>query len=247
MGEDSPQPPAIILVNPQMGENIGAAARAMMNCGLTDLRLVNPRDGWPNERATANAVGALEKMPPVQVFDDVKSAIEDCHFVLATTARPRDMIKDVYTAKSATAAIHSRAAQKQKSAILFGAERAGLANDDVALASGIITIPLNPDFTSLNLAQCVLLVAYEWYQAQDNTAEFQPHAPEDALAAAKDLNDMLDRLESELENNHFFRTEGHKPIMKRNIRNMLSRAEMTDQELRTMHGIISALIGNKSA
>ncbi len=238
---------AIILVNPQMGENIGAAARAMMNCGLDDLRLVNPRDGWPNAQATANAVGALEKMPPVQVFENVKDAITDCHFVLATTARPRDMIKPVYTAKSAADEIHERAAQTQKSAVLFGAERAGLENDDVALAHGIITVPLNPEFSSLNLAQGVLLVAYEWFQAQDATAAIQSHAPEDLIASGKDMNDMLDRLENELEERYFFRTEGHKPIMKRNIRNMLSRAEFTDQEVRSMHGIISALIGNKSS
>ena len=243
---DEKQKPAIILVNPQMGENIGAAARAMMNCGLDDLRLVNPRDGWPNAQATANAVGALEKMPPVQVFKSVKDAITDCHFVLATTARPRDMTKSVYTAKSAASEIHTRASKSEKSAVLFGAERAGLENDDVALSHGIVTIPMNPEFTSLNLAQGVLLVAYEWFQAQDKTAAIQPHAPEELIANAKNLNEMLDRLENELEDRHFFRTEGHKPIMKRNIRNMLSRANLTDQEVRTMHGIISALIGNKS-
>lgn len=239
--------PAIILVAPQMGENIGAAARAMMNCGLRDLRLVNPRDGWPNERATANAVGALEKMPPVKVFENTKDAIADCHFVLATTARPRDMTKQVFTAKSAATETHNRAAEGQKTAILFGAERAGLDNDDVALSHGIITVPLNPEFTSLNLGQGVLLVTYEWFQTQDETAAIQAHASEDMIATGEELNGMLDRLETELENRHFFRTEGHKPIMKRNIRNMLSRAELTEQEVRTMQGMISALIGKKSA
>ena len=238
--------PAIILVNPQMGENIGAAARAMMNCGLDDLRLVNPRDGWPNDRATSNAVGALEKMPPVQVFNRTKEAIADCHSVLATTARPRDMSKAVYTAKSAAQTIHEKAAKTEKTALLFGAERTGLENDDVALAHGIITIPLNPDFTSLNLGQCVLLTAYEWFQEQDKTAPFQPHETEDEIATAENLNIMLDRLEEELEAKNFFRTEGHKPIMKRNIRTMFSHALFTEQELRTMHGIISALIGNKT-
>lgn len=243
---DSTQP-AIVLVSPQMGENIGAAARAMMNCGLKDLRLVNPRDGWPNERATANAVGALEKMPPVQVFGSTKDAIADCQRVYATTARPRDMVKSVYTAKSAADDIHARAAQNEKSAVLFGGERSGLDNDDVALAHGIVTVPLNPDFTSLNLAQGVLLLAYEWFQAQDETAAIQTHAPEDILASGEELNGMLGRLEEELEARHFFRTEGHKPTMKRNIRAMLMRAEFTDQEVRTMHGMISALIGKKDS
>ena len=134
--------PAIILVSPQMGENIGAAARAMLNCGLDELRLVNPRDGWPSTAAETNSSGALERMPPVQVFSSTAEAIKDCHYVYATTARPRDMTKSVMTAKGAATDIHHRAGKAQKTAILFGAERTGLENDDVALAHTIVTVPL---------------------------------------------------------------------------------------------------------
>lgn len=168
--------PAIILVNPQMGENIGAAARAMLNFGITGLRLVNPRDGWPSAQAEAMSVGALEKMPPVQVFDSTEEALADCHYVYATTARPRDMTKPVFTAKGAARDMHERQAQGQKIGILFGAERSGLDNDDVALAHAVLTIPANPDFTSLNLGQGVLLVAYEWLQTIDETPALQKSA-----------------------------------------------------------------------
>lgn len=238
--------PIIVLMNPQMGENIGAAARAMMNCGLDELRLVNPRDGWPNPAAGTNASGALELMPPVQVFENTADALKDCHYVYATTARPRDMTKPVMTAKGTAADIHERAAKGQKTAILFGAERAGLDNDDVALAHTIVTVPLNPEFTSLNLGQGVLLLAYEWFQQADNTAAKQHHIEDEPPVSHEDLHALFERLESELEAHHFFRTEEHKPIMIRNLRNMLSRAEMTDQEANTFHGIISALIGKKT-
>lgn len=238
--------PAIILVNPQMGENIGAAARAMLNCGLTDLRLVNPRDGWPSKAAEANSSGALEIMPPVSVFDSTAAAIADCHHVYATTARRRDMTMPVMTAKAAAEDIHKREAKGQKIGILFGGERAGLDNDDVALAHTVVTVPLNPDFTSLNLAQGVLLLAYEYFQFQDDTPAARSHLDDEAPVTHELLHELFERLESELETHHFFRNDGQKPIMIRNLRNMLSRAEMTDQEARTFHGVISALIGKKA-
>lgn len=238
--------PAIILIDPQMGENIGAAARAMMNCGLSDLRLVRPRDGWPNPAADAMSSGALGKMPPVQIFDTTEEALSGFHFVLATTARPRDMTKSVFTARAAATELQKRDADNQKTAILFGAERAGLSNDDVALAHGVITIPLNPDFSSLNLGQAVLLTCYEWYQAQDDTPPQSRPSGNSEPATHEQMVELLERLENELEAHHFFRTDGQKPIMIRNLRNMLLRADMTDQETRTFHGIISALTGKKS-
>jgi len=241
--------PVIILIEPQMGENIGAAARAMMNCGLSELRIVRPRDGWPNPAADAMSSGALEKMPPVRVFESTADAVADCHFILATTARVRDMVKPSFTARTAAAEISKRSDSSQKTAILFGPERAGLTNDDVALSHGTITIPLNPAFSSLNLGQAVLLVAYEMRQAAPVTEESQTQPPTDAdgLPVTHDkLMELFGRLEQELETHHFFRNEGQKPIMIRNLRNMLSRAEMTDQEARTFHGIISALTGKKS-
>lgn len=242
--QDRQDGPALILVDPQMGENIGAAARAMLNCALTDLRIVNPRDGWPNERARAMSAGALERMPPVQVFADTAASIADCHYVYATTARPRDMIKPVMTARDAAADMKSRMAKGQDVGILFGAERTGLTNDDIALAHAIITIPLNPGFSSLNLAQCVLVVAYEWYQLHGSLEEKVLSA--DSLPATHEkLNELYDRLEDELEAHHFFRSPDMRPSIMRNLKNMLGRAEMTEQEVRTFHGIISALVGKK--
>lgn len=233
--------PAIILVAPQMGENIGASARAMLNFGLCDLSIVNPRDGWPNERADAMSSGALAKMPPVQVFADTQAAIAPYHHVYATTARPRDMVKPVMSAADAAADIRKRQAEGQKTAILFGGERAGLSNDDVALAQTIITVPTNPDFSSINLGQGVMLVAYEWFQAGDVAAG----EPKDIPATQDELNEFLARLEAELDSSGFFRSADMKPTTLRNIRSMLSRTELTAQEINTWHGIVSALIGKR--
>jgi tRNA/rRNA methyltransferase len=233
--------PTIILVKPQMGENIGAAARAMLNFGLTDLRLVSPRDGWPSESAEAMSAGALDKMPPVQVFDSVAEAIADCHHVYATTARPRDMVKPAMPAREAANDMHARAAKEQKTAILFGGERAGLENDDVAHAHTIITLPTNPDFSSLNLGQAVMLCVYEWFQVTPPALSQN----EDPLATQKDFEDLMNRLEEELDKGGFFPAPDMKPTTVRNVRNLFTRIEMTDQEVRTFHGMVSALIGKK--
>jgi len=239
-------PPTVILVKPQMGENIGASARAMLNCGLDDMRLISPRDGWPNERAVANAAGAFDIMEQPQVFDDTSDAISDCNYVYATTARPRDMVKPVFTAQSAAQDMIARSLEGQKIAILFGGERAGLDNEDVSRSDAIITIPLNPDFSSLNLAQGVLICAYEWssrvYDAPERALPQGDSAPVDKAK----FEELMERLEHELEVHQFFRNPDMKPTMMRNIRNLYSRAEMTDQEVRTFQGVISALIGNKT-
>jgi len=236
--------PVIVLVEPQMGENIGACARAMLNCGLDELRIVNPRDGWPNERAQAMSSGALDRMPPVQVFNTTAEALADCHYTYATTARPRDMQKPVMDAKQAALDVHARSAQGQKCAFLFGPERAGLGNDDVALSHAIITIPLNPDFSSLNLAQGVLMCAYEWYQSSlkdlpQTSVLSEPPAPH------AELDNLFRHLEEELASHGFFRTESMQPSVMRNLKNMLSRAEMTTQEINTFHGIITVLTGKR--
>lgn len=239
------QTPAIILVRPQMGENIGAAARAMLNCRMDQMRLVAPRDGWPSERAEAMSSGALEIMPPVNVYDTTEAAVADCHFVLATTARPRGMVKTVYTPREAALEARRRMMAGQKIGFLFGPERAGLVNEDIALSHGVITIPLNPGFSSLNLGQAVLLVAYEWMIAADQTPG-KALARNESLPATHDkLNELFERLEGELETGRFFRNPDSKPSIIRNLRSMLVRADLTDQEVRTLHGIISALIGQK--
>jgi tRNA/rRNA methyltransferase len=228
-----------------MGENIGATARAMLNCGLSELRLVNPRDGWPNERADAMSAGALEKMPPVRVFNTTAEAIADLHHIYATTARPRDMVKAVMTARSAGTDMRTRTAGGQRLGLLFGGERSGLGNEDVAHAGTVITIPLNPGFSSLNLGQAVLLVAYEWMVAGDNTPARQLLDTDSFPATQDSMTELYRRLEAELQESGFFRAPDMKPTVVRNLQAMLTRAEMTDQEVKTFHGIISALIGKR--
>lgn len=233
---------SVILSHPQMGENIGASARAMMNFGLSDLRLVAPRDGWPNERAQAVSAGALEAMPQVPVYDTLPESVADLNFILATTARPRDMVKPVYTPQQAITEIHNRIQGSQKAGIVFGAERTGMLNDEIALCHGIIAIPTSHDFPALNLAQSVLLLGYEWAIREDkeNTAS-KLHTGDSFPAPHGDLENFLSRLENELEHTRFFRTKDLLPTMKRNIRNIFTRADITEQELRTLHGIITAL------
>ncbi|QQG37313.1 MAG: RNA methyltransferase [Micavibrio aeruginosavorus] len=237
--------PVVILVDPQMGENIGAAARAMLNCGLTELRLVNPRDGWPNERADAMSSGALERMPPVRVFASTAEAVADLHYVYATTARPRDMVKDVFTPRSAAEDMRQRHDQGERIGILYGAERMGLINEDIAIASAVITIPLNPGFASLNLGQAVLLTTYEWLMSGDKTAGQQLVTGDTPTATQGDMDALYARLEGALEEHRFFRSPEMKPTVIRNLRAMLVRARLTQQEVNTFHGIISALTGKR--
>ena len=238
--------PAIILIAPQMGENIGAAARAMSNFGLNELKIVNPRDGWPSESATANSAGALDIMPPVGVFENTADALKEYHTIYATTARPRDMRKPVMTARHAAQEIAKKQEQGLKTAVMFGGERAGLTNEDTALAHTIITIPTNPDFSSLNLAQGVLLIANEIFQAKhEGGSEITPLG-DSTPVTHEELNEMIARLETELEQRNFFRNPDMKPTMMNNIRTMIARANLTEQETRTYQGIISALIGNKT-
>ncbi len=233
--------PAIILINPQLGENIGMVARAMLNCGLTDLRIVNPRDGWPSESADRASSGALDKGVVVTTYHSTQDAIADCHFTLATTARPRDMIKDVYTAHGAMAETHTRINAGQSVGILFGGERAGLHNDDIALASAIITIPLNPDFTSLNLAQAVLLVAYEFMAQTDSTDRKKLVMGKTDRASVDTILQFTNRMIKELDTHDFFRSLDLRPTMERNLTNLFGRHDWTDQEISTLHGVLSAL------
>ncbi|MBK9561530.1 MAG: RNA methyltransferase [Micavibrio sp.] len=236
--------PAIILVRPQMGENIGAAARAMLNFGLTDLRIVAPRDGWPSQAAIDMSAGALEIMPEVKVFETLADAARDLHFLFATTARPRDMVKPVYTPAAAIEETFKR--QNQKIGFVFGPERSGLENDDVALCHAILTMKTNPDFSSINIAASVMVICYEWMARQsDNNVVTPTNAS--FPAEHEKLEELLVRLEIDLDTGGFFRAPDQKPTMIRNIRNLFTRTGMTDQEVRTFHGMLSALTGkNKS-
>ncbi len=232
----------IILANPQMGENIGAAARSMLNFGLLDLRLVNPRDGWPNERAITLSSGAFDVIKP-KVFDTLAGAIADLHFTFATTARSRDMVKPEFSPMSAAIEGKTRLAQNQNIGIIFGAERTGLLNDEISQAQAIITIPTSPNFPSINLGQAVLLIAYEWAKKHNI-----PHALDmgDSFPAKQsEVHSFITRLENDLEERRYFRSEDLRATMKRNIQNIFTRADISDQELRTLHGILSALRGNK--
>jgi tRNA/rRNA methyltransferase len=234
-------PPAVILVEPQLAENIGTAARAMLKCGLTDLRLVNPRDPFPSERASAASVGALEMMPPVRIFDSTAAAVADLQMVYATTARERKMVKPIFTPRAVAEKTVEAGRAGRKVGILFGRERTGLEKDDIALADAVVTVPLNPEFTSLNLAQAVLLIGYEWYQAADTTPArvLETHGAEPATK--DELYAFFAHFEKALDDCGFLRNEEARPNMIRNLRNMWGRAELTEQEIRTLHGVVKEL------
>ena len=225
-----------------MGENIGMVARAMLNCGLTDLRIVNPRDGWPSDPAVRASSGALDNGVGVTVYNSTAEAIHDCHFTFATTARPRDMVKDVYTANGAMATAHTQIHNGQTIGILFGGERSGMTNEDIALASSIITIPLNPDFTSLNLAQAVLLVAYEFMIQADTTALKKMDLGKTDTATADTVHNFTSRLITELGDVGFFRSNDLRPTTERNLHNLFTRLNLTNQDIQTFHGIVSAFV-----
>ncbi len=230
--------PAIVLVRPQMAENIGACARAMLNFGLDEMRLVAPRDGWPQDKARAMASRADEVLDNAALHQTTDEAIADLNLVLATTARSRDMVKPVMTPREAAAACRQAIADGEKVGVLFGGERAGLDNDDVVRAHAIVAVPANPAFASLNLAQAVLLFGYEWFVAGD-----PPPAPDQPPAATADeLANYFGRLEAALDESGFLYPPEKRPAMIRNIRNIFQRNRLTTHEVSTLHGILSALI-----
>jgi tRNA/rRNA methyltransferase len=237
--------PSIILCAPQLGENIGAAARAMANFGLSDLRLVNPRDGWPSEKADAMAAGAAYVLEGTRVYASTREAIGELKLVFATTARDRAVAKPVLTPVEAAARLRRAAADGVPAGVLFGGERSGLDNDEVALADAVVTIPTDARFSSLNLGQAVLLLSYEWFRAGDATpAERIDHGI--ALPAPREeLFLLFEHLEEELEKSGFLFPPGNRPGMIRNLRAILHRAQLTDQEVRTLRGVIVALTRGK--
>ncbi len=232
--------PVIVLVRPQLGENIGKAARAMLNFGLTEMRLVTPRDGWPNPGAGPAASGADIVLEQAKVYASVADATADCAQIHATTVRKRGVTKPVVTPAEAAAEIH---AEPARSAILFGPERSGLETEDVALARKIVTVPINPEFGSLNLAQAVILVAYEWSKgralAQPPRTDLDPPAPQ---AELEGLIAHFDRL---LEGSGYYFPPARVPATKLTLRNVLTKPGWTAQELRTLRGVLSALEGRK--
>lgn len=230
------KPPLIVLVSPQLGENIGKAARAMLNFGLTELRLVTPRDGWPNPSAGPAAAGADVVLEQAEVFPTLAEAVADCAHVYATTVRKRGVTKPVVTPEQAAQAIHT---DQGRSAFVFGPERSGLETEDVALARAIVTVPINPEFGSLNLAQAVILCAYEWSK---HTALTQPTA-EDLLPPApqEELEGMLGQLEAMLDARNYFFPHARAEATRLTLRNMLTKPGWNHLEVRTMRGVLSTL------
>ncbi len=239
--------PAIILSHPQLGENIGAAARVMLNFGLTDLRLVRPRDGWPNKKADAMAVGAVGILEKARVFATTEEAVADLGLIFATTGRDRLMSKRVSTPDEAVAELAAELAQKRSCGILFGAERMGLMNEEVVLADAILTVPTNPEFASLNLAQSVAVVAYEWWKATHDKPDFKVPAKyrRSQPANKADLIGFFEHIEGELDRAEFLFPPAKRPAMVQNLRNMWQRTGLTYQEVQTLRGIVRALTGGK--
>lgn len=247
------KPPAVILVAPQLGENIGAAARAMANFGLSELRIVNPRDGWPNEAANANAATGVHVVEAAKLYDTAAEAVADLNFVCATTARRRDMIKPVLAPRSAAAQMASRVRLGQGCGVMFGHEKSGLSNDDIALCDAIVTAPVDPAFASLNLGQAVLLFGYEWILQQDGhslgrkTAFDGPASeglqmPDTRPANRGELIAFFEHLEKELDACGFLWPPEKRPAMVRNLRNLFNRMGVSEQEVRTLRGIVASLV-----
>jgi len=236
--------PAVILSHPQMGENIGAAARAMKNFGLSDLRLIAPQCGWPNERAQVLASGAGDIIERARVFDTAAEALADIRLVFATTARGRDILREILTPEAAARRLRNASTEGLATAILFGGERAGLDNEEMSLADAAITIP-TAEFPSLNLGQAVLLIGYEWLKSADGTPASRTRKTTAVPASRIELVQLFEHLERELDAAQFLYPPAKKETMVRNMRAMILRSQLSDQEVRTIRGMIVALVRNK--
>ncbi len=233
--------PIVVLVRPQMARNIGSTARAMANGGLFHLRLVAPRDGWPQQGAYPAASGADAILDAAQLFPDLRSALADCHRVLGTCPRPRHVITPILDARAAAAELRAVNARALRVAVLFGPERAGLEADDLAHCDTLVRYPLNPEHASLNLAQAVMILAYEWWMAAESTPPRQLQTNETRIATKGELEQFLDRLVAELDASGFLHNAPKRPGMVRNLRHWFQRGEVTEQELRTLHGVVTEL------
>lgn len=234
--------PVVILAEPQLGENIGMVARAMANFGLEQLRLVTPRDGWPNDKARAAASGAQYIVDAAEIFDRLEEAVADLRHVYATTARPRDMIKPVIGPSELARRLRKKHAAGTPTGILFGRERWGLNNNEIALCDAIVTFPVNPAFASLNIAQAVLLVAYEWMRSRGDAVGRQAfEEPEMVPASRRDLIGLIDHLQSALEDVDYFHPPERRERMLLNLKNIFTHAGLEETEIRTLRGVIAAL------
>ena len=241
MPSETPQP-VMVLVRPQMGENIGGAARAMWNFGLDRMRIVNPRDGWPNQKAIAMSSGAGRLLDEAQICGSTAEAVADCTYVFATTARSRDLTVPVMTPEHAMTVAREKIAAGQKVAVLYGPERAGLENDDIALANAVINVPVNPEYASLNLAQCVLLTAYEWMRGAADVAPERMSMAGSDWASQGDVEALARHFEDRLDEAGFFFPEPKAEGMKINLRNMWSRFPMTRADIQMLHGMMRQMV-----
>jgi tRNA/rRNA methyltransferase len=239
--------PAVILVRPQLADNIGAVARAMANGGLFDLRLVAPRDGWPQPSAWRMASGADRILDAATVHPTLPAALADLHRVFATCPRPRHVIKPVLTARGAAAELRELCARGLKIGLLFGPERAGLDSDDMAAADTLIRYPLNPAFMSLNLSQAVMVLAYEWWSAAEDTPQRVMMTNETRVASKGELDNFLHHLTARLDQTRFLANPAKRDGMLRNLRHFFQRGEVTEQELRTLHGVVTELAIKRDA
>jgi TrmH family RNA methyltransferase len=233
--------PVVVLVRPQLADNIGACARAMANGGLFHLRLVAPRDGWPQHKAWRNSSGAHRILDCATVHENLAEAVGDLHHVFATCPRPRHMVKPVLTARGAAHELREICTRGLRAGILFGPERAGLDNDDMAVADALVRYPLNPAFMSLNLAQAVMVMTYEWWMTADETVPRTLMTNETRVATKAELDNFLMHLVDQLDACGFLRNLPKRPGMIRNIRHFFQRGEVTEQELRTLYGIVTEL------
>lgn len=231
-------PPVIVLVRPQLGQNIGKAARAMLNFGLTEMRLVAPRDGWPNPDAGPSASGADIVLEQAQVFESVQEAIADCPAVYASTVRRRDLVMPVVAPEAMAQAISGSAT---RSAILFGPERSGLETEEVALANAIVTVPINPDFGSLNLAQAVILLAYEW--SKSSALSIPPEKALEPTAPHGELEGLVRQLEEELEAKGYFHPPSRTQATKNTLRTIFTKTGWSSREIKAIRGVVRSLAG----
>ncbi len=232
--------PAIILVHPQLGENIGMVARAMANFGLAELRLVNPRDGWPSDKARSAASKADHVIETAKLYESLEDAIADLNFVYATTARDRDGFKQVRGPEYASRSLRAKFRAGEKTGILFGRERTGLTNEEIALADALVTFPVNPAFASLNLAQAVLLMSYEWMKTGLVSVDDTPfQAISQPPATKADLQGLFDHVEESLDGRGYFRPAAKKPKLVENLRTILTRPGFTATEIQVLRGVIS--------
>ena len=234
--------PCFIFVNPQMGENIGASARGMWNFGLERMRIVAPRDGWPNQKAVAMASGAGRLLDEALIFPTFTDAIADQHFIFATTARPRDLLKPIYSPEEAMKLAFSKISRGQNVGFAFGPERSGLENLDIVKANAIVSVPVNAKFPSLNLAQCALLLAYEWMLKSSNLNNDKQIVEQSSMVDVMKVEKLSQYFEDALEKADFFYPEDKAESMKINFRNMWSRMPLTNSDVQIFYGMLRQLL-----